>query len=63
MEEEYQPNPYHSSVHAADVTQAVAAMLAADAFTQQLTELELLSLIVAAIIHDLGHPGEACCAR
>lgn len=61
VELEYHPNPYHSSLHAADVTQALGAMLGAgDAFVGQLSDLELLALLVAAVVHDLGHPGRAC---
>ena len=53
----YPPNPYHNSSHAADVTQAVGAMLAAGTLPQQLSDLELLAVILAAAVHDLGHPG------
>lgn len=38
--------------------QALAAMLAADDLARQLTDLELLALLLAAMIHDLGHPGK-----
>ncbi|KAL4441504.1 hypothetical protein ABPG77_002008 [Micractinium sp. CCAP 211/92] len=58
VEEAYHPhNPYHNSSHAADVTQALGAMLAADDFASQLSDLEQLAVIIAAAIHDVGHPG------
>ncbi|KAL4444281.1 hypothetical protein ABPG75_012018 [Micractinium tetrahymenae] len=58
VEEAYHPhNPYHNSSHAADVTQALGAMLAADDFASQLSDLEQLAVIVSAAIHDVGHPG------
>ncbi|GAB4821974.1 hypothetical protein N2152v2_009020 [Parachlorella kessleri] len=57
VEGEYHPNPYHSSMHAADVTQALAAMLSLDGYACQLSDLELLALLVSAMIHDVGHPG------
>ncbi|KAL4858608.1 Calcium/calmodulin-dependent 3' [Chlorella vulgaris] len=80
-EEAYHPhNPYHNSLHAADVTQArtpgacqqlaglmpgpllpassaLGAMLALDDFAAQLSDLEQLAVILAAAIHDVGHPG------
>ncbi|PRW56816.1 3, 5 -cyclic phosphodiesterase pde-4 [Chlorella sorokiniana] len=58
VEEAYHPgNPYHNSTHAADVVQALGAMLAADSFSRQLSDLEQLAVILAAAVHDVGHPG------
>lgn len=103
VEEAYHPgNPYHNSIHAADVVQvgarnrqgagvctgvgsggraqtqhaylvslhsskpwtfpiaapqALGAMLASDPFARQLSDLEQLAVILAAAVHDLGHPG------
>lgn len=37
--------------------QALGAMLSADDFAAQLSDLEQLAVIVAAAIHDVGHPG------
>lgn len=71
-ERAYCPNPYHNATHAADVTQALGAMLALDSYGDQLTSLEQLSLLIAGAVHDLGHPGvqnaflvrtEADCAK
>jgi hypothetical protein len=57
----YMPVPYHNSLHGADVMQATAAMLCSmrqsgHPLTTYMTPTETLSLLLAAIIHDLGHP-------
>eukprot|EP01102_Stenamoeba_stenopodia_P011784 TRINITY_DN3640_c0_g1_i2.p1 TRINITY_DN3640_c0_g1~~TRINITY_DN3640_c0_g1_i2.p1 ORF type:complete len:378 (+),score=56.78 TRINITY_DN3640_c0_g1_i2:87-1220(+) len=49
-------NPYHNSTHAADVTHAAYYFLLSG-LSEQINELEVLGLIVAAIIHDFQHPG------
>ena len=55
-------NPYHNSTHAADVTQTAGVILQAvksymaDA-GRPLDKLEIFSVIFAAAVHDLGHPG------
>merc|ERR1712217_503196 len=53
MERMHLNNPYHSSVHAADVTQANHLMLT----TLSFSDLEVLSSTFAAVCHDAGHPG------
>ncbi|KAK9820126.1 hypothetical protein WJX72_006367 [[Myrmecia] bisecta] len=57
IEAAYRHNPYHNSLHAADVTQSLGCMFACDEFTSQLTDLEMLSMIIATSVHDVGHPG------
>jgi len=58
VEAGYNPNPYHNSVHAADVTQNVGFILASDELTSQLSQLEVLAMLLAACVHDLKHPGD-----
>ena len=52
LENGYNPLPYHSSTHAADVMQAVHAFV-----KSELTSMEEMVLYVAAAAHDVGHPG------
>jgi hypothetical protein len=51
-------NPYHNSWHAADVTQRCAAVVnALDLPDNRHTRTHRLAVILAAAIHDAGHPG------
>ena len=50
-------NPYHNAVHAADVVQAMHCYLQEERLAVTLTPLERLTAIIAAITHDLDHPG------
>eukprot|EP00929_Paragymnodinium_shiwhaense_P118658 TRINITY_DN9056_c0_g2_i1.p1 TRINITY_DN9056_c0_g2~~TRINITY_DN9056_c0_g2_i1.p1 ORF type:complete len:1018 (+),score=213.73 TRINITY_DN9056_c0_g2_i1:115-3168(+) len=52
-------NPYHSQVHAADVCNSVFSMLLKMQMWdgEHMTEIKKFSLIVAALGHDVGHPG------
>lgn len=50
-------NPYHNSVHAADVTQAMHCFIQENKIRRHMTHLEILCSIMAAVCHDLDHPG------
>ena len=50
-------NPYHTGIHAADVVQSVAIMIRIDSWSKGLKDWELLSMIIAAAGHDVGHQG------
>jgi len=54
---EYPPNPFHNFGHAVDVTHAVSKMMRLIYGQAFLTDLEQFSLLIAAIAHDLSHPG------
>eukprot|EP00741_Cyanophora_paradoxa_P016657 tig00020934_g16086.t1 len=50
-------NPYHNFRHAFDVLRAVYIFVKESEAGSVLEELEVLALFVAAIAHDVGHPG------
>ena len=50
-------NPYHNWHHAFDVTQTLYALATASGVLQRLSPVEQLSLLLAALCHDLEHPG------
>lgn len=56
IEDLYKANPYHSSVHAADTTQATLCFFQA-ARGSSFTESEKLSALLSSLVHDVGHPG------
>ena len=51
----YRDNPYHSALHAADVSQALYSLIVASGFS--FTSIELLAALLAAMSHDFKHPG------
>lgn len=58
VEAAYRPgNCYHNSAHAADVTQALNCLLSEPKFSSHLTSQELFAALLAAMCHDLDHPG------
>lgn len=63
LEAGYNRNPYHNATHAADVTQNVGVMLAADDLPCRLSELEVLAMLLAAAVHDVKHPGQSALHR
>ncbi|KZC07930.1 High affinity cAMP-specific 3',5'-cyclic phosphodiesterase 7A [Dufourea novaeangliae] len=50
-------NPYHNSTHATDVTQAMHCFLQEKKIRMHLTNLEIMASLIAAVTHDLDHPG------
>ena len=50
-------NPYHNQVHAADVMLTANSYVIAAGIEGKLTTAERAYLLIAAIIHDVGHPG------
>ncbi|CAK9296753.1 unnamed protein product [Gordionus sp. m RMFG-2023] len=52
-----QSNSYHNSTHAADVLQGTAYFLQNPLIKEVLEEHEVMGALIAAVIHDLDHPG------
>jgi len=50
-------NPYHTLLHATDVTQAISVFCRQPQIANHLTKLGLLAVLTAAVCHDLDHPG------
>jgi hypothetical protein len=57
MEAEYGDNPYHCSIHGADVMLSVHLFLSRFGFVHRLSRVQLLAALVGAIVHDFRHPG------
>ncbi|XP_041359600.1 high affinity cAMP-specific 3',5'-cyclic phosphodiesterase 7A-like isoform X2 [Gigantopelta aegis] len=53
----HQNNPYHNSVHAADVTQAMHCYLQEKKLKKSMLPFEVLVAFLASMSHDLDHPG------
>ena len=56
LESGYGSNPYHNSIHGADVMLSTHLALTKLKLVERLTPLQLLSSLLAAIIHDFNHP-------
>ncbi|XP_076822674.1 uncharacterized protein LOC143469028 isoform X1 [Clavelina lepadiformis] len=50
-------NRYHNPIHAADVAQTLNILLMKSGFVNWFSDLEIFSMIMAAIIHDVEHTG------
>ena len=59
VESGYHPNPYHNSMHGADVLHIVHHILTPSGLKDraQLTDEDALAALIAGMIHDYDHPG------
>ena len=59
LQQAYRENPYHTSIHAADVVQNVYYYLIGGGAQERCktTSLDLASLFISAAAHDVDHPG------
>lgn len=55
VEGAYTQSEYHNATHAADVLQTMHFMLRSAGAAAHLSELEVFGLLVAAMMHDVGH--------
>eukprot|EP00761_Pharyngomonas_kirbyi_P006610 gb/GECH01006618.1/.p1 GENE.gb/GECH01006618.1/~~gb/GECH01006618.1/.p1 ORF type:complete len:585 (+),score=113.97 gb/GECH01006618.1/:1-1755(+) len=53
----YHPNPYHNSMHAADVTQVLHYIIFKGGLIDYMTDEDVLAALIAAMVHDYDHPG------
>eukprot|EP00281_Chroomonas_sp_CCMP1168_P027396 CAMPEP_0206254042 /NCGR_PEP_ID=MMETSP0047_2-20121206/23484_1 /ASSEMBLY_ACC=CAM_ASM_000192 /TAXON_ID=195065 /ORGANISM="Chroomonas mesostigmatica_cf, Strain CCMP1168" /LENGTH=599 /DNA_ID=CAMNT_0053680311 /DNA_START=95 /DNA_END=1891 /DNA_ORIENTATION=- len=53
----YSQNPYHNGTHAADILQTTNFMLKTAGVSQFLSTSECISILLSALVHDLGHDG------
>ncbi len=56
-------NAYHNSTHAADVMHAIAGFLESDKVKDYCDELDEAACLLAAVIHDVNHPGRNRCVH
>jgi hypothetical protein len=57
VERKYHANPYHNSTHAADVLQTTHHILVTSGIGDSLAPLDMFATFIAAIVHDVDHPG------
>jgi hypothetical protein len=57
VEEGYLPNSYHNPTHAADVMFSMFFLVKSTGLLHYSSDLELAAAVVAALGHDVGHPG------
>lgn len=52
-------NSYHNSTHAADVLQATASFMQTKRLKEVFEPLDIAAALIAAITHDIDHPGKS----
>jgi len=57
VQSSYIDTEYHNATHAADVTQSVHFMLKTAKGKDFLSDVQVLALLLAAMVHDIGHDG------
>lgn len=57
IQDGYLDNSYHNKIHAADVMQTLHVYLKGGLVSGNVSQLDILAALVAAAVHDYGHPG------
>ena len=57
IETEYRNNPFHNACHAADVCHSLLYFINHSDIIRNISGMDLLSSLLAALGHDIGHPG------
>eukprot|EP00457_Paulinella_chromatophora_P002223 gb/GEZN01002227.1/.p1 GENE.gb/GEZN01002227.1/~~gb/GEZN01002227.1/.p1 ORF type:complete len:571 (-),score=78.88 gb/GEZN01002227.1/:561-2273(-) len=57
VEQGYLDNPYHNKLHGADVLRIMYFLCDSKEMKKRLHPVELLAAMLAAAVHDVGHPG------
>jgi len=57
IEMSYQDQPYHNNLHGADVMCTMFYWYSSELFKANMSSLDMLSSIMAALAHDVGHDG------
>jgi len=57
VEMSYQDQPYHNHLHGADVMCSMFYWYSSELFKANMSPLDMLSSIMAAVAHDVGHDG------
>lgn len=59
LQQSYRNNPYHSQVHAADVTQNLAQLIEVQGLkeTCDLSRFDIFVTLISGAAHDMDHPG------
>ncbi|OMJ89414.1 hypothetical protein SteCoe_8412 [Stentor coeruleus] len=58
LEQSYKSNPYHNSMHAADVMSSYIYFVNNSDMLDAISSIEMLGGIIATLSHDVGHPGK-----
>eukprot|EP00397_Hematodinium_sp_SG-2012_P003774 GEMP01003782.1.p1 GENE.GEMP01003782.1~~GEMP01003782.1.p1 ORF type:complete len:1012 (+),score=152.37 GEMP01003782.1:411-3446(+) len=56
-EKEYMDHPYHNFSHAIDIVHTEHRLLTVSRASSFLSDLEQMTLLIAAVYHDVAHPG------